>query len=266
MPHGQLRQVGARKRRVEGRESCALLDDLADLHIDAADHRRLQRLHDDGRGGGDQLAATDGNAVDFGERRPGGRREDQADEHVERRARLPRHRLFFDRFGVGQEAAAVGRAQGIVCHLQMLRLLRPQTLIDRTAPHELRVRADVGDAPLIEDDDAIALHQGGQPVRDNEEAHIAFGGQQVSEGRIAATLWPEADGDSAEQSLATTLFRLRKLLRHDVIRRQEGKLTLDADVCWVDCQELDRVLSMNDSDMLDEDAMNRRSRSTARRF
>jgi ATP/maltotriose-dependent transcriptional regulator MalT len=75
------------------------------------------------------------------------------------------------------------------------------------------------------------------------KALIALGGRDVSEARLADALWPESEGDASAQSLATTLFRLRKLLGENAIRRQEGRVTLDPSHCWVDCWEFERVAS-----------------------
>jgi hypothetical protein len=80
------------------------------------------------------------------------------------------------------------------------------------------------------------------------KALIAFGGRDVSEARLADALWPEADGDAAAQALATTLFRLRKLLGEHVIRRQESRLTLDPAFCWVDCWAFERLSSDESGD------------------
>ena len=41
---------------------------------------------------------------------------------------------------------------------------------------------------------------------------IALGGQDVAEARLADALWPDAEGDAAQQALATTLHRLRGLI------------------------------------------------------
>jgi LuxR family transcriptional regulator, maltose regulon positive regulatory protein len=72
---------------------------------------------------------------------------------------------------------------------------------------------------------------------------IALGGRDVAESRLADALWPEAEGDAAAQALATTLFRLRRLLGEQAIHRQEGRVTLDSGLCWVDCWEFERVSS-----------------------
>jgi len=78
------------------------------------------------------------------------------------------------------------------------------------------------------------------------KALIAFGGRDVHEGRLADALWPDAEGDAAAQALASTLFRLRKLIGEQAIRRQDSRLTLVATLCWVDCWAFER-LSRDDS-------------------
>ncbi len=66
---------------------------------------------------------------------------------------------------------------------------------------------------------------------------VAFGGRKVREESIADELWPEADGDQAHRSFATTLHRLRKLIGyHKVIRLADHRITLDPRYCWIDTQ------------------------------
>lgn len=70
------------------------------------------------------------------------------------------------------------------------------------------------------------------------KALVAFGGEQVSEGRIIDALWPRVDGDSAHRSFTSALHRLRKLLGEDrAVRLHEGKLSLDRRFFWVDAWE-----------------------------
>ncbi|SFH44506.1 Transcriptional regulatory protein, C terminal [Nitrosospira sp. Nsp14] len=70
---------------------------------------------------------------------------------------------------------------------------------------------------------------------------IALGGRDVSEARLADALWPDAEGDAASQALATNLFRLRKLIGEQAIRRQENRLTINPTFCWVDCWAFERL-------------------------
>ena len=83
------------------------------------------------------------------------------------------------------------------------------------------------------------------------KALIAFGGRDVSEQRLASALWPESDGDAAQQSLATSLFRLRKLIGNDTVKRQEGRLSLDPQLCWVDCWTFERLASEADKNIFE---------------
>ena len=74
------------------------------------------------------------------------------------------------------------------------------------------------------------------------KALIAFGGHAVAESRVIDALWPDSDGGAGEQSLATTLFRLRKLVGTEVVKRQDGQLSIVSTECWVDCWALKRLL------------------------
>jgi len=82
------------------------------------------------------------------------------------------------------------------------------------------------------------------------KAIIAFGGRSVSVEQLSESLWPDADADSAQRALFTTLHRLRKLLGHEeAIGIEAGKITLDTSTCWVDVWNLERVLRELDSIM-----------------
>ncbi len=75
------------------------------------------------------------------------------------------------------------------------------------------------------------------------QALIAFGGKDVPELTLIDALWPEADGDRAYRSYATTLHRLRKLLGDEkTIIVQDSKITLNADICWVDVWAFEHLL------------------------
>jgi LuxR family maltose regulon positive regulatory protein len=76
------------------------------------------------------------------------------------------------------------------------------------------------------------------------KALIALGGKEVEEEQISDILWPEADGDMAHQSWATTLHRLRHWLGEEkAIQRHEGRLTLDDTHCWVDMWAFEHLLA-----------------------
>jgi len=72
---------------------------------------------------------------------------------------------------------------------------------------------------------------------------IAAGSNNVSEGKIADILWPDADGDLAHRSFATTLHRLRKLIgTHDALSLSNNRLSLNPGYCWVDAQAFEFLL------------------------
>jgi len=80
------------------------------------------------------------------------------------------------------------------------------------------------------------------------KALVAFGGSGVNEEHIADALWPDAEGDMAHRSFATTLHRLRKLIgRHEVISLQRGRLTLDDRYCWVDARAFEHLIRKADA-------------------
>ncbi len=102
----------------------------------------------------------------------------------------------------------------------------------------------LGQFELLKDDKPIRFsRKAQQKPLSMLKALIAFGGREVREDQISDTLWPEADGDVAHESFATTLHRLRKLIGHEkAIPLREGRLTLDDQYCWVDVWVFDHIL------------------------
>src|SRR5262249_45496626 len=80
------------------------------------------------------------------------------------------------------------------------------------------------------------------------KALIAFGGREVREDVVMDTLWPDAEGDAARVALASALHRLRGLLGLEgAVLRQEGRLSLDARLCWVDVWAIEHLLAQRDA-------------------
>jgi ATP/maltotriose-dependent transcriptional regulator MalT len=72
---------------------------------------------------------------------------------------------------------------------------------------------------------------------------IALGGEDVREERLVDCLWPDAEADAGQQSIETTLHRLRKILGSRGAIIQSGrKITLDPKTCWTDVGTLQRRL------------------------
>lgn len=77
-------------------------------------------------------------------------------------------------------------------------------------------------------------------VLDLLKAIIVAGGQQVACETLAEQLWPDAEGDVAQDNLKTSLRRLRSLLKcAEIVRVRDGKVSLDAMFCWIDVWAFD---------------------------
>jgi len=77
------------------------------------------------------------------------------------------------------------------------------------------------------------------------KALIASGGRQISAGSLCSILWPEQDGDRAQQAFETTLHRLRKFLQDDgFLLLEDGHLSLNNARVWVDIWDFERNLGV----------------------
>jgi len=84
------------------------------------------------------------------------------------------------------------------------------------------------------------------------KALASMGGRNVSEAQMTDLLWPDADGDLAHQSFATTLSRLRHLLGEEkAVVLREGSLALDTRYCWVDVLAFESLLAQIDAAPVD---------------
>jgi ATP/maltotriose-dependent transcriptional regulator MalT/DNA-binding SARP family transcriptional activator len=120
--------------------------------------------------------------------------------------------------------------------------LRPRSPELEAWPWPLRLRT-LGRFEVACDGAPLAIHGKAQkkPL-ELLKALVALGGEAVESSRLAAALWPDADGDAAKGSFDTTLYRLRKLLGVDTaLVLAEGKLSLDRRQCWVDVWAFERV-------------------------
>lgn len=73
------------------------------------------------------------------------------------------------------------------------------------------------------------------------KALICLGGREVALSRLGECIWPDADGDLCVRNLTVTLHRLRHLLGiRGVVLQQEGKLSLNDELCWVDAWQFER--------------------------
>jgi LuxR family maltose regulon positive regulatory protein len=71
------------------------------------------------------------------------------------------------------------------------------------------------------------------------KALVALGGSDVNASILTELLWPDSEGDASQQAFHTSLHRLRKLLgAENAILLEDGKLSLNADLCWSDVTAL----------------------------
>ena len=81
---------------------------------------------------------------------------------------------------------------------------------------------------------------------------LALGARGLPAARVEDILWPEAEGNDARRALITTLQRLRRLLGgNDLLRFDDGRLTLHGGEAWVDTWALETGLRADDPARLD---------------
>jgi DNA-binding SARP family transcriptional activator len=124
--------------------------------------------------------------------------------------------------------------------------VHPADVDSDTWPWPIKIRT-LGRFDVLVDDTPITF-----PVKAQRrpvallKALIATGASHVREERLVALLWPEASGDTGQFALTTTLHRVRRLLGlPDAILRQEGRLSLNSQLCWVDSLTLQRLLEQS---------------------
>jgi len=67
------------------------------------------------------------------------------------------------------------------------------------------------------------------------KAIVALGGRDVPEQVLCDALWGDEEGDAARNALSITVLRLRKLLgSNETVLQQGGRISLNAQMCWVD--------------------------------
>jgi DNA-binding SARP family transcriptional activator len=75
------------------------------------------------------------------------------------------------------------------------------------------------------------------------KAIICFGGAEVKDYQLADALWPDEEGDAARDAQRVALHRLRKLLgQPDAVLVEEGRISLNREVCWVDAFAFEALL------------------------
>jgi LuxR family transcriptional regulator, maltose regulon positive regulatory protein len=73
---------------------------------------------------------------------------------------------------------------------------------------------------------------------------VCAGAAGLTATAIADKFWPELEGDAALNNVDTNLHRLRKLLGFDAaIKSTEGRLAINASICWVDAWAVERLVA-----------------------
>ena len=76
------------------------------------------------------------------------------------------------------------------------------------------------------------------------QALIAFGGRDVHAELLSQALWPDADGDKAQNAFDVTLHRLRQLINlKDLFIVYDRRLTLNSELAWVDVWAFERAVN-----------------------
>jgi len=72
---------------------------------------------------------------------------------------------------------------------------------------------------------------------------IMYGKKGINENEMSDLLWPDAEGDAAHNSFSVTLKRLRELINvKGIILFQDGYLTINTRLCWIDAWEFERIV------------------------
>lgn len=76
------------------------------------------------------------------------------------------------------------------------------------------------------------------------QALIAHGGRGVHADLLGQALWPDAEGDKAQNAFDVTLHRLRQLLgQKDFLLVHDRRLTLNSELVWVDVWAFERAVN-----------------------
>jgi DNA-binding SARP family transcriptional activator len=135
--------------------------------------------------------------------------------------------------------------------------LRPPAFVAAldTWPWRLRI-CTLGRFALFRDDAPLILGGKGQrkPIR-LLQTLLALGGSGVSTEQLGEALWPDADSDATRRAFDTTLHRLRRLLDVDgVLIVENGRLSVDPQLAWVDVWALDALVNEASCRLRDADA------------
>jgi DNA-binding SARP family transcriptional activator len=101
------------------------------------------------------------------------------------------------------------------------------------------------------------IHVDGQPLPPRRKAPyqvlrllkaiVAMGGRDVPVSRLIDTLWPDAEGDTGQETFHKTVQRLRRLLPYDgLVQIKDKQVSLNRQLCWVDATAFQTLLTSGD--------------------
>lgn len=121
------------------------------------------------------------------------------------------------------------------------RALEPEDLGCHRWPWPIGIRA-MGGFTLQRDGEPLRLgRKAPSRVIDFLKLLVALGGRHVDSARLAAALWPQAEGDADQNALRVTLLRARRLLGDDALLVHDGRVSFNERKVWLDTWALEHV-------------------------
>ena len=141
------------------------------------------------------------------------------------------------------EALVAGIEPGYTREFITRRALLPPALTVEHWPWPVRIHT-LGRFGIFIAGQPLELHRKGQgkPIQ-LLQALIALGGRDVAVATLQDLLWPDAEGDDADNAFHVNLLRLRRLLGESVLKLRDRRVSLDERCCWVDTWVLSRLLT-----------------------
>ncbi|MDH5527531.1 MAG: hypothetical protein OEY97_09520 [Nitrospirota bacterium] len=110
-------------------------------------------------------------------------------------------------------------------------------------PWPVRV-STLGHFSVVVDDQLLpSSHKPKKKTLELLRALIVSGPEGAPNTRLCHRLWPDAEGDTASQSLRTAVHRLRAVIGHDGVIAEQGWVHLNRNTVWVDAWMVDHLLT-----------------------
>lgn len=143
------------------------------------------------------------------------------------------------------EALDQGIEVEFVQRMIRLRRLKPVQLptLPDNWPWSLKIHT-LGRFSILRDDEPLVqTGKGTNKLLALLQALIALGGREVNVQQLSESLWPEAEGDHAQQNLKASLHRLRKWLGSDDLIQLKGHLlSFNPQQVWIDAWGLECLM------------------------